>query len=276
MRSALTAVGLALTLCGAAFAQGETEDTQPTMEEQALEPLGSGGVGQPEPDPRDVDAFVAANLEWLLTHASAFLLTDAFGYDNPDADAADAFASSRVSARHGDGEAAERLVLVAEALSLADGDTAPNYFAEHDLDRDRAFRVLCVANGADNAVARRALSLVDAPPEGYDACRVDRDLATEEWDVLLSADFAYPDDPPTDVPVTYEEASAEDEAARAFVTASGLLEALAEELGKTYTLFDPIRMEARSCANGEGIAVADGTLSLCYGLVRDLRTLGEG
>ena len=245
------------------------------MTEQALEPLGSGGVGRAEAEPRDPQAFVEANLEWLLLHALASLLSETFGYAMPDADAADAFASSRMSARHEDGEAAKRLALVAEAFVLAGEGDEPAYFATNELDAARAFRVLCVANGADNAVALSVLPSVEAPNEGFDACRVDRDLATEQWDVTLSADFAFPGDPPGDVTVSYGDAEGEDAPAREVVETSGLLQTLAEEVATTYALFDPLVLEARSCDADSGITVGEGKLSLCYSLVRELQALAE-
>ena len=264
-----------------AFAQASAREStdgsaQQTMENLALQPLGSGGVGQIAPEPRDVDAFVAANLEWLVTHALATLLTETFGYDAPDADAADSFASSRVSARHDDEEAARRLAFVAEAFSLASVGDAPSYFVTNDLDRARAFRVLCVANGADNAIARDAMGFADAPPDGFDGCAVDRDLATEEWDVALSADFAFPDDPPGDVAVRYAEPDEGDANARAAIERSGVLEALADEVATTYSLFDPLTLEARSCDGGAGeLVVERATLTVCYGLVDALRALAR-
>ena len=253
------------------LAQTEADDaSEPTIRDLALEPLGSGGVGKIAPEPRDVDAFVTANLEWLLLHALASVLTESFGYDGPNADAADAFASSRLSARHEDEVAAARLATVAEAFSLASEGEAPAYFAANELDRDRAFRVLCVANGADNAIAREALRFANAPPDRFEACRIDRDLATEEWDVALSADFAFEGDPPGDVAIAYGEPAEGEAEMRAFVEQTGLLEGLAEETATTYTLFEPLRFEARSCDGDDGLRAEGGTLTLCYGLVRDL------
>ena len=278
MRAMVWGTVLAAAVVGLAHAQDTLEDAsetaQPTIEDLALEPLGSGGVGQIEAEPRDADAFVAANLEWLLLHALATTLTETLGYDAPNADGADAFASSRLSARHDEATAAVRLVAVAEAMALAAEGDAPAYFEANDLDRARAFRVLCVANGADNAQARAALRFADAPKDEFDACRVDRDLATEEWDVALSADYAFPGDPPADVTASYGEAGPNDEDA-AFIRETSLLEMLAEETAETYALFEPVTIEARSCDGGEGLIAEAGSLVLCYGVVRDLRALVE-
>ena len=227
--------------------------------------------------------FLAANIEWVLDHELAHTLIDAFDLAVPgdEEDAADAFASAAVSARHGEREAAERLALVAEAWFLASdpAETAdePGYFDAHDLDRARAFRVLCVARGGDAAVADAALAYADVPDGGFDGCEVDRDLATETWDVLLGPHALFEDEPPADITVSYGPADGL-EPERDALRATGALEALAEEASTLYALFDPLVLEGRVCGGtrapeadeGADGSADGGTIVVCYELVADL------
>lgn len=233
----------------------------------------------PAPAPaQEADPFVSANVEWALDHAMAHALIHAFDLSVPvEEDATDAFASASVSARHEESEAAARLVEVAALWSreaeraTADGET--DYFRENDLDTERGFRVLCVANGADPGIADAALGHVDVPDGGFDACKVDRDLATEEWDVLIGPNTLYDDEPPADVGVRYEPAGLP--AAREALEATGAMEALATEAARTYALFDPLAIVGRGCGEPDVYFAPDkGEIVMCYEFVAHLMTLG--
>ena len=224
-------------------------------------------------------AFLDANVEWILDHELAHALILAFELPvlGQEEDAADAFASASVSARHPEREAATRLALVAEAWFLeaerSEAEGTIDYFGEHDLDRQRAFRVLCVANGADPAIADAALGHADVPDGGFDGCEIDRDLATESWDVLIGPNTLYDDEPPADVSVAYGPAEGLDDE-RAALEATGALEALAEEAASTYALFDPLTIEGRACGETEAFHDAEeGAIVICYELVADLLAL---
>ena len=223
--------------------------------------------------------FLEANIEWVLDHELAHALIHAFDLTVPgqEEDAADAFASASVSARHPEREAAGRLALVAELWFLqagrTDADGAPDYFSEHDLDTRRGFRVLCVANGADPAVADEALGFVDVPDGGFDGCEVDRDLATESWDVLIGPNTLYDDEPPADVSVEYRPAGGLD-AERAALEATGALETLAEEAASAYALFDPLAIVADACGEADaGFDPDKGEIVVCYEFVADMLAL---
>ena len=269
-------LALALT-AGVAAATGMA--TGVAAQEVAREPA------QAVTDDADDALFLAANVEWVLDHEMAHALIDAFDLPvlGQEEDAADSFASASVSARHPEPEAARRLALVAELWFLEAERTdeaertgagdGPDYFAEHDLDIQRGFRVLCVANGADPAVAEAALDFVDVPDGGFDGCEVDRDLATESWDVLIGPNTLYDDEPPADVSVEYGPAGGL-EVERAALEATGAMEALAEEAAGTYALFDPLVIAGRAC--GEPDAFFDpeaGEIVVCYEFVGDIVAL---
>lgn len=229
----------------------------------------------------DHDAlFLAANVEWVLDHEMAHALIHEFDLPvlGQEEDAADSFASASVSARHEEAEAAARLAYVAELWFIeaerAEEDGGPDYFGEHDLDVRRGFRVLCVANGADPGIADAALDYVDVPDGGFDACTVDRDLATESWDVLIGPNTLFDDEPPAEVSVRYEPTDLD--LAREALQATGAMEALADEAAETYALFDPLVIVAREC--GESDAFFDpegGEIVMCYEFVADLVSLIE-
>lgn len=225
------------------------------------------------------ERFVAANIEWVLDHEMAHALIDAFDLPvlGQEEDAADAFASASVSARHDEPEAAARLALVAEAWFLeaerAEEDGGPDYFAEHDLDVQRGFRVLCVANGADPGIAAEALAYVDVPDGGFDGCEVDRDLATESWDVLIGPNTLYDDEPPADVTVDYGPPGALADM-RTALEATGAMEALVGEAAETYALFDPLVIAGRECGEPDAFYDPDaGEIVVCYEFVADLLEL---
>ena len=258
MTRTLGAVALLLGATGA-MAQGEAPSGDPS--------------GTPSADEA---RFLAANVEWVLDHEMAHALIHEFDLPvlGQEEDAADSFASASVSARHPEREAAERLALVAELWFLeAEAVGEPDYFTEHDLDIQRGFRVLCVANGADSAVADAALAFVDVPDGGFDGCEVDRDLATESWDVLIGPNTLYEDEPPADVTVEYGPAEGL-EAERAALEATGAMEALAAEAAETYALFDPLLIAGRACGEPDAFHDADeGEIVLCYELVADMLAL---
>lgn len=258
---------LLAALVGSAWAQEAVEVAPPV-------PIDAG------PSVEADDAmFLAANVEWILDHELAHALIAEFELPvlGQEEDAADAFASASVSARHSETEAARRLALVAEAWFLeaerAESEGAVDYFGAHDLDRQRAFRVLCVANGADPAVADAALRHADVPDGGFDGCEVDRDLATESWDVLIGPHTLFDDEPPADVSVSYGPAGDLEEAREA-LEATGTLEALADEVAETYALFEPLAIQGRGCGAPDAFHDADmGEIVICYELVTDLLEL---
>ena len=221
--------------------------------------------------------FLAANVEWVLDHEMAHALIHEFDLPvlGQEEDAADSFASASVSTRHPEREAAERLALVAELwfLEADDADGPPDYFSQHDLDVQRGFRVLCVANGADPAVADAALRFVDVPDGGFDGCEVDRDLATESWDVLIGPNTLYDDEAPADVSVQYGPAEGL-EAEREALRATGAMEALADEAAGTYALFDPLAIVAKACGEPDAFFDPDGgEIVLCYEFVAHISAL---
>ena len=217
--------------------------------------------------------FVSANIEWLAAHRLGQALIERLELDVEDRrDAAEEFASATILARHADGqEAAARLAAVAEGwflMSVAPPDTlkGPGLDRAYGFDGARAFRVLCMARGADAEIAGDAALWAEMPPAGFDACPIDRDLVTERWDVLLSDVALFDGEPPSDVTVRYAETDLV--APREALEASGQLERTADDAASVYALIDPLVIEARACDGG--VEPGNDAAILCYEWVADL------
>ena len=224
------------------------------------------------PSGGDVDLALEAAVEWTLLHGlgHALVADNELALPGAEEAAVDDFASTRMLARYGDEDGAERLAAAAEIFFLQAADEDADFYGEHLPDERRAFRIACMVEGTDEDVGADLAAWAGLPENAFEACGdADRDIQTEAWDVLLSDSLLLEDEPPAEVTVAYEGEGA----ALDWLRESGLLEAFANETASTYAFFDPLAVTARACGEPDAFYEPGTGIVVCAELADDLGAL---
>ncbi|MEL6436028.1 MAG: DUF4344 domain-containing metallopeptidase, partial [Pseudomonadota bacterium] len=144
----------------------------------------------------EVSAFVENNLLHILYHEAAHAVIDQFGLPvlGQEEDAADAFATVEILNSYEEADALAILADSAIALFIMDerlGDDIEiaDYYAIHDLDVQRGFRIICHAVGLDPDTFGGLADEFELSEERAETCEDDGWLAADSWDVLLEPTF---------------------------------------------------------------------------------------
>lgn len=229
----------------------------------------------------DVEAFIDANLQHILQHEVGHALIELLALPvlSQEEDAADLYATMDVLDNFEDAEARQILTYAVMAnLKMATEAGAPDiedYYGEHDLDIQRAYRIVCLGFGTDSDAFTKMADRFAMPEGRRDGCIDDANRAWESWDRVLaphmkaegeaastSITFEYVDDDTfTDV--------------RDYMMAIGLLEDTALYLNQQFNT-PSFALKAEAC--GEANAFFDPvaqTVSMCYELYDWLADMAE-
>ena len=233
-------------------------------------------------DGDDLRKFVLGNTYHILLHEIGHLLIDQLTLPvlGQEEDAADNFATLTLIEWDSD-EADQALADTAfgwlvrhdESSIFAEGD----FFAEHDLDAQRAYRIVCHLVGTDaDAYGDLALNLgVDVGEAEVTDCDYAFDLSARSWRSVL-ADHVPAVGERNSISVHYEDGDGELGFFAAMLREERVLEDLSEFLNETVRLPAPATLDARAC--GEANAYYDpGTraVTMCYELMDELATIYE-
>lgn len=226
--------------------------------------------------------FVIGNSYHIMLHEIGHLLIDQLTLPvlGQEEDAADNFATITLIDWDSD-EADQALADTAFGWLVRHDETRPflegDFFAEHDLDAQRAYRIVCHLVGTDvDAYADLALNLGVEVGEGEIAeCDYAFDLSAKSWRRVL-APYAPAPGERNAVTVRYEEGDGELGFFAAMLSDAQVLEDLAAFLNETVRLPAPVILDARTC--GEANAYYEPqtrAVTMCYELMDELATIYE-
>ncbi|MEM6666831.1 MAG: DUF4344 domain-containing metallopeptidase [Pseudomonadota bacterium] len=203
-------------------------------------------------------AFVLSNVIHILYHEVGHALVDQFALPvlGQEEDAVDAFATLEVLDAHDDAQ--DILLDAAEAMfllhDLIDDEDAFAYYGAHDLDIQRAYRIVCHAYGTDPTAYDSAADWADLPESRREECEMDADLAWESWDSLLETTYREDRAPMTEIRVALDPSGADPDYLAA-LDESRIIEDFQTYLGKTFAWPAPLEIRFETC--GEANAFYD-------------------
>ncbi|WP_394689958.1 DUF4344 domain-containing metallopeptidase [Hoeflea sp.] len=221
-----------------------------------------------------------SNIILIMHHEIGHALIDQFALPviGQEEDAVDAFATLMVLETYD--EPAPILLDSAamwfafDRIFTADGGEHA-YYGEHDLDIQRAYRILCIAHGYDpDSYAEEARKRA-IPDERLESCEYDAELALDSWDVLLADALRDSDTPGGKVSVELMP-SAEYDDLREELEVTGVLADIGEWIDIHYNWPNPLTLEAAEC--GEVNAFYDPEevkITMCYEMIDELLVVAE-
>ncbi|MEM5473363.1 DUF4344 domain-containing metallopeptidase [Hoeflea sp. AS60] len=221
-----------------------------------------------------------SNIILIMHHEIGHALVDQFGLPviGQEEDAVDAFATLMVLETYD--EPAPILLDAAatwfafDRIFKADGGEHA-YYDEHDLDIQRAYRILCIAHGYDTDTFLEEARKRAIPDERLETCEYDAALALESWDLLLADALRDSDKPAGKVSVDLA-ASEDYDDLRQELKDSGVMTEIAEWIDTTYDWPAPTTLAAAEC--GEVNAFYDSEelrITLCYEMMDELLVVAK-
>ena len=235
--------------------------------------------------------FIGGSALFILTHELGHAVITEFNLPvlGRVEDAADSFAA--LALLHVGNEfthdvlvnAARNLLLIGEHKRSM--GVPPVFYDEHGLDHQRAYMIVCLMVGSDQAAFSDLAERAKLPPERQETCQLDYDQAKDSWLRLLRPHFraeAQPSfwerlffsrmralgKPPSPVAINYREAPGPLEPFREIARTLRLLEIVRDFAARSFDFPRPLTIEAKTC--GEPNAFWDPqerSVTLCYELL---------
>lgn len=229
----------------------------------------------------DVEAFVDANLQHILQHEIGHALIELLALPvlAQEEDAADLYATMDVLENFEEADARNILTYAVIAnLKMAEQAGTPDvedYYGEHDLDIQRAYRIVCLGFGSDEDAFMKMADRFAMPEERRDSCIDDADRAWDSWGQVL-APHLRGEDEPVGTSVIVEYAEDEDFAdIRDYMMSMRLLEEAADYLNKQFHV-SPLTLKAETCGEPNAFFDPDDrTVSVCFELYDWLAEMAE-
>jgi hypothetical protein len=143
------------------------------------------------------------------------------------------------------------------------------YYDEHGLDLQRAYNIVCLLVGGAPEKFMKLAREVKLPKERQDTCRFDFSNAEWSWEEVLKPHLRKPEDPETEIKVSYAPT-------REFATLAELgrklriLESVAAWLSEDFVWKTPISLEMRECGSpGARYLPTTRTIFVCYEIIRE-------
>jgi hypothetical protein len=228
--------------------------------------------------------FMAGNTLFVLLHELAHAATSQMQIPAlaGKEDAADSFAVTqliKLSAGLSDRVIGESVKgwFMSDQRNRENGDPV-EYYDEHGLDQERAYRVVCLMVGTGEDKYQRLAAATKLPKERQQSCAGDFSAASNAWDMALKPHLRSPGQPKTGINVVYGPASGGKlEAVAQALRSMMLLETVAERMADTYAWPAPFAIEMQSCGypNAQWLPRVR-KISLCYELAADFGDLYRG
>lgn len=240
--------------------------------------LTTGSAARANPD--TLYDIALSNIILIMHHEIGHALVDQFGLPviGQEEDAVDAFATLMVLETYDDPAPilldAAATWFAFDRIFTADGGKHA-FYDEHDLDIQRAYRILCIAHGYDPETYVEAARKRAIPDERLETCEYDAALALESWDLLLADTLRDSDRPGGKVSVELAP-SGDYNDLREELDATGVLSDIATWIDTEYDWPEPLTLAAAEC--GEVNAFYDPELiriTLCYELMDELLVVAE-
>ena len=144
----------------------------------------------------------------------------------------------------------------------------PAYWDEHALDQQRAYAMVCMMLGKDEAAYKDFAESVEYPKDRIDQCKYEYERTSKTWFGLLDQ-YNAPEGGKTKFIVNYEEPKDPRLAYwAAYAKDQGLLEMIEATYSGTYALKDGIKVTAKTCGTENAFwSPGDRELTFCYELM---------
>jgi hypothetical protein len=231
--------------------------------------------GVPEPVVRDRVEFVAGNVIFATLHEVGHMLISQLALPvlGREEDAADAFATLiflRVGSAFSDRllNQAARGWFLSERRDLT-RRARLDFSDEHALDRQRAYNIVCLMVGSNAEKFGELADMARMRPERQHTCQFDYSNASWSWAKALAPHRRKPDQPKTDISVSYADSPDYEIYATGFRNIR-LLETLADILSDRFVFPRPIGLDMYSCdtPNARWDVLAR-KIHVCYELADD-------
>jgi hypothetical protein len=224
--------------------------------------------------------FVAGNMVFVLLHELAHAMVSDLQIPmlGPEEDAADYLATIELLDM---ASAFSHRVLVdaAEGWFLSHRrdryEKEPLYFhSEHGLDKQRAYRILCIMVGSDPVQFIDLAEDAKLPEARQQTCRDDYAAAASGWNEVLKAHLRSVDQPKVEINVIYGDGKGKYDVFAQGLRSLRLLDFVAERVADRLAWPLPLTMETQSCGiiNAAWLASAR-KVTLCYELTDDFAHL---
>ncbi|WP_375451658.1 DUF4344 domain-containing metallopeptidase [uncultured Devosia sp.] len=223
--------------------------------------------------------FAANNSLFVLYHEMGHLLVHQLDLPvlGKEEDAADNVATWTLL-RKGTPEADQTLADAAQGwlltgLRYGTDFVDEDFYGNHSLDRQRAFQIVCLMVGSNDTAFRPIANQYAIDRDRQDSCADDYHTVNRSMEGLLGARSSK-NGGPSVVNVTYHDATGDLKSAAVAFRASGVFDAVADEIRTHYSLPQPIAFNAQRC--GEANAFYDPEtveVIFCYELMQDFMDL---
>ena len=151
----------------------------------------------------------------------------------------------------------------------------PTYFDLHDLDIQRGYRIICVANGYDPETFAAAAKEVELPEDRLETCVFDADQAVNSWDKLLGD--AYREEQTAGGKVKLEIAEVPEFAeVKKRLDETGIAPEITKWMDETYNWPRPITVTFDTCGEENAFYMPnDVKVIMCYEFITHLRGLAD-
>lgn len=161
---------------------------------------------------------------------------------------------------------------ILSGIAYDSGGDESDYAANHSLDKQRAYQIVCLMVGMDENAFRPIANEYRMDRDRQDACYWDYDTVDRALQGLLGGRGNK--NGGTEVVVTYHDAGGQLKAAADAFKSSGVFDQVAAELRDNYSLREPVQFNAKRC--GEANAFYDPEtveVIFCYELMADYMEL---
>jgi hypothetical protein len=220
--------------------------------------------------------FMVGNMLFVMNHEMAHVIINDFHIPvlGDEEDAADDFAIV-TSLRFGTdfsyrvlGEAAKGWFL--SDLRDRDNKTPIVYFSDHDLNLQRAYRIVCIMVGSDPVKFKEFADITKLPEPRRKTCENDYKKAVSGWDSVLKPFARDPDQPKIKIDVTYGDGEGEYNLYAQAYRSVRLLDVVTARLENVLAWPMPFAVEMQTCGGfNTGWNESTRKLTLCYELAAD-------
>jgi len=224
---------------------------------------------------KDGVEFVTGNVLFVLAHETAHALISVFEIPvlGREEDAADALAtviSVKMSNAFADNVVrnAARGWLLADQRDRKEGVPSV-FYDEHGLDLERAYQIVCLMVGGAPQKFMGLAHEVKLPEQRQKTCQFDYSNAEWSWEEVLKPHMRKPDDPKTQIQVSYAPTK-EFQALSDIGRKLQILESVADWLSEDFAWKVPIAIEMQECGSpGARWLSSKKQIVVCYELIRE-------
>ncbi|MEM1377501.1 MAG: DUF4344 domain-containing metallopeptidase [Pseudomonadota bacterium] len=228
----------------------------------------------------NVAAFVENNLLHILFHEAGHAVIDQFQLPvlGQEEDAADSFATIEILNVYD-----EPLPILADSAiaqfimdeRLAGDFEISDYYGTHDLDVQRAFRVICYAVGLEPETYTELAENFEIDAERIETCEDDGWLAAESWEVLLEPTLNAEDQTSGKVVRQFDIDGLTDTQSELMIN-NGLMDEFSDYLNETFNWPAPVTVTVELCNEANAFYdPATVTIAMCAEFVDELIDLAQ-